>query len=422
MDDEHINLPLPGGPFSLLRVLVDYDGPQLFSVQSARTGTIFLANAVESDDERTLYLFSQVSPHLYENVVSGRALLRAAFTPPMAGRDTMALLAYSGGWILEQSPLNIDPIEEWLPHEDAVIRLHVDTLAAYEPSLLKQWADEQSREFVAIELEDSRTLRSEMPLIDLAAMLKQFQELTQASAQACIRGSNLASGFKLKTSDIKESVELSYAYSMAASFVAVVARSDGADTFLPKHPGLLQQSLARIHELLALVNRTPDDAIETLKAAPSVLRSGFKSFIDQVSLGEGDVRVDSVAPGQEVFSSEISKASSREFKRLLEAVPPREVEPSPFLAKLIGFNTRTGRFELEALAEIPEVPDVARISGTLHSEEKKKLLEELPKMTVGEDTRYWATVSVAYDLFGSSKDAPHFTLVWLELDEGQGEV
>jgi hypothetical protein len=105
-----------GGPLHIDQVLLDYDGPHLFTARN-QGGALFLALHGPAADQSDAWLYARTSTHRLNQLNQAKISLRQAMT--VHARGSVALVEYIGDepHIELLDPFSVD--EQFLPHEDS---------------------------------------------------------------------------------------------------------------------------------------------------------------------------------------------------------------------------------------------------------------------------------------------------------------
>lgn len=420
MPIDEIDLPLPGSPFRVRDVLIDYDGPVLFSIESLRLGSIWLLLDIDETPDSTTYLASEVGPTAYQAVALGHRDLRDAFSGELSSIATQALIKFSSlnGWSALDFPLASEPSDDMLPQSGARIRADIASTKEYDSLRLVEITESSNRSHTALEIFTVGPDSGEIEAPLLAQTLGNFQNTVWAIASEVSGTSHQKPQRALSPAQAKHETTWMYKESLAASFVAVLAAptAESEGVLLRRDWELLDKSTKTVVELIQAASRNANEALEQLSAHTKRTRREFRKLVKTVATIEGGIGIDQAIPGRPLSRAHLTREEAMLVEALMDA-KKAPTELPPFEASLVGMNVVSKRFELRPHVPIPELEDAKKISGELAAETADELLQELPKIPVGLDTRYSVTIRVALDDYSLTDESPKAQLVWLEIIE-----
>lgn len=327
------------GDLTLGLVLEYYDFPRLFTCRSA-TGQCYVVVSTYDDETESHWIYLPVSSLRLESLLAGGISLRDAFRQPEGGylfrlvsqhapqkHDVTYLLA-------EQVP------EEDLPAADYAITGQSDSFDPDVTLSAKQVAFATRRETFNYRIFPGKPGAYEIPARKLGGILTSTQELVDALGQAA-QGDPTVRG--PIPSELLERTRLNVSHSFRGSF--------GVQFRATQYSDLLDQSLiaAALVELFKLLQA--EDSADLLSSRLHALRgrvaSKYRRLLKELTDLESGIAIDwgsvsSVGGGEFQLSAE----QVRRAYAIVDRIDIEMAQEITVSGKLIGFNSRTQRYEL----------------------------------------------------------------------------
>ena len=394
------------GKLQIIEVLIDYDGPQLFSCMSD-DGRVWIATHAADDSESDLWLYARTTQSRLREIVRGRISLHTAFISP--SWNILELVRFDANQRAQVERVQPESVpEDWLPLPGEYLNLEQDSSEALRifdnnnrisltPSSVAplQGLEQLSSRLLnynyapsnyryapsRIDLPDFLLKPSPMWEMSPAALeyLKSIRTPTSVAAtqsgkfvvdlmlEGDARGTQVPVDGLAKVLSSLQMVVNSFTDSAASGEERSSARYFREDTQMnalavfPSSFGLrvesgvpalfanpaLLNALSRIVDLLSKARETDSIAdILRLTGTRSALR--FKAFIKALSQSPGNVRVEVGTPGQmESRKADLTKATLQALARFLDEEVQRSEESLMFTGRLIAISLKTKFFMLE---------------------------------------------------------------------------
>jgi|SRR5664280_882254 hypothetical protein len=363
------------GPLTLDEVYFYHDGPRFFSATSLTGRYLGLSTAEDQDTDS--YLYIHVSQGRFNQVRSGGFPLRRAFQEPEDGYLHVVVVGYA----TDPAEVSVaatrpgDVPETWYPLEGASLAIPTGTRPTLDLPNLAARSEQEGRALVALEVDPPSLMRTEYPLRALSRLTGTIQDVIHALAQE-ERGSPTSRG--AIPADVIAESELTFNYSLAASYALVLSASMG-DRLFPAN--LVEPAVSRLQALFGAV--TSHDQLGTLlrEYGPRT-KSKYRELLEAFEDDGTGARLILVRPAEETREAQITLEEVRSTLYLIVKSDPdaRSLDLDGVI--LVGVNLRTGTFEiLDKLANV-------RYSGYMQTE-AREAIEGLP---TGDQFLYRVTV------------------------------
>lgn len=382
-----MSLLLPDGPpFGRLEiddVWIRIDDPILFVARN-RSGSRFLFNAIDEDDDQIRYIAVPASGERITQIKSGGLPLRVAFVEPEDGAAFVVTADYERGRVDFDAvdPASLTASE--LPAPDVRLAVPVPTQAGFDSDELRRRAVSEGRTLLALRFDPPQLLRTEYPVRELGESLLILQSLTEALVQE--EEPDVTQRGPLPR-QIVEDAELAVVELQAASFVAVMATSPPQSVDSPSPPLRLEypRTSAALNHLIRLVSAASDESTLTVELSELGRRSVAKTkelfgvAVDQhTSLG-----LYLAEPSGQASEATVDEQSAARALLILSQAEEDRREIVLDDATLVGINLRTGVFELHSQSHDP-----SKLSGKMTETARS----QVAGMPTGDSYRYFATV------------------------------
>lgn len=234
---------LPYGKLEFEEVYFQHDGPRFFALKSSRFDMKLLGFCVDEDEERgtVTYIYLVLSSTRFRTVRSGGMSLVDAFKSAESG-DIWEVIADYNAVPPQNHVRQINEVpEEWLPANDAFLRLPTPTVDTFNSGQLVVESHEMFRSLMALELDPDQTNVTEIPLRSLGRVSNYLQDAMEALAQ---EEQGQRSTFGAIAGTILAEIQMSAMEIRAASFVLVVGIDRGWRTL--EYPEVVAGTMSRL--------------------------------------------------------------------------------------------------------------------------------------------------------------------------------
>lgn len=327
------------GELRLGRVLAYYDFPRLFVCQSA-TGQNYVAVSTFDDDEEFHWLYLPVSSLRLDSVMRGGISLRESFQAPEGGY-LVRVVSYEGERRPEVSYVLPEQVpEDDLPSVDYSIALDSPQSTMDTSLSPQQVASATRRETFDYRIYPDQPSQHEVPARKLGGILTSTQELIDALGQASqgdptVRGPLAA--------DLLQKTRVNVSHSFSGSFGVQFRSAQFSD--------LLGNSVlaAAVRELanLLLAQDSEDLLSNKLHLLRGRVASKYRRLLKELADIDSGIDLDwgSVEPsGGGRFH--LTAAQVRSAYAIVDRIDIAMAEEITVTGKLVGFNSRTKRYEI----------------------------------------------------------------------------
>ena len=326
------------GQVTIEDIIVQYDGPRLFSV-IAENGGRFVALLVDQDAYRSVYWYSAASEDRYRSLLRGELDVRSLFSAPETGVVLEAVTTVgeedaAARWdLIPPERLEGDrfPLEGYklrpAPRE-AVVAERGTILAA--AAAMRRMVARISFGFE----------RHEAPTGVVSLALSRLQDTIDAIGQYVLERPTERG---IIPDRVTSKTGLSFIATYAGSFGVELAAEEQSDLF---GESTVSRCFLKLLELLKM-----GDDTESLREAFSQLKGRtakrYRSLLQSLSEAETDVAFDVAEPGPNPPSSVVLReADIAKMISALYLADREQTEFEEFDADLVGYNRRTRSFEI----------------------------------------------------------------------------
>jgi hypothetical protein len=325
------------GKLELVEIYEYYDRPVLFTCRNG-TGTYFLAQADDIDDEAETWLYVGMSRLRFEHLRSGEIDLHDAFTDAEDEIVFEVRIPHNETESQEIKPLIAEQIQDdRLPMRGEFLKLPTPTLPSLDVDLPRK-ALQARREYMALILDFHTELRTEAPARPLGKILEAIQATVDELGR---RVSRLYSTGKSITPDLRRQVELSVTNLGSGSFnVELAARQSGLFD-----ETLLSDSL---EELVGILNIGAEESLLKQRLEYKSLATQYYRLLQalrEASVDTTEVRWASPVPGRSGVAR-ITALTIYQAIEILNSWTEREVRQFNVTGGLEGLLLIGKRFEI----------------------------------------------------------------------------
>lgn len=332
------------GRLTITEIFEFYDGPRLFTCESA-TGQKYLTTWAEEADEHDLWLYVPLSNDRLNIVRSGgmtvrRALLSAedhvfVVKTPFDEQDGDEVMLITSGSELDM---------EWLPDEDYSLDLETATAPpASESHELAQKAQREARSILRLEINPSTSKRTAAPTRDVGNLLVLTQNLLDNVGYSIMSdGDDVGERGQIPATSRFETSSEVIGLS-AASFVIDVASTRFASIF----DSTFEKSTDRIIEVLGTA---ADSAAltEKIRGLNKRAAKSFRKFVKHLSTLDGPATFVSASQNAQYKQADLSTDEIASLlARLNYLAPDEEQEPITGQFRLFRGDVDNGTFGAE---------------------------------------------------------------------------
>ena len=328
------------GRLEIVETYVYYDQPVLFSCKSA-AGHLYLAVAVDKNDEHETWLYVGVSAERLILIRSGTIDLHDAFAEPEDSFLLQEIIPYDDQTQPRMERIQPDQIsEDMLPMPGECLNLETKTLPALSNS--DEVAKSKRQEILNLTLNFDGVFRTEAPVAILGKIFGKLQDVINAIGMVRLQSQRI-------TEDLRSKMQISLLEVGAGSFDIRLASTKTVDLLNHSDFG------DAIDEFLKLLRAGSNE--EQLKEILEQLRSKvageYINFLKSLNESVIDTKITWASPNPDRGGTAyLSETQMQETIEILQRF--QEETPSTFkiTGTLTGAFLRSKRFEIETTEEI----------------------------------------------------------------------
>lgn len=335
------NLPVgsPLGTITIDHVIEYYDFPRLFTCRN-NTGQSYFALSVSDDDESFEWLYLAVSELRKSAILRGQIPLIEAFNSPESGYVVKVVT-----FVAERAPLVEYLFAEQIPGEDLpaadyVIQVSPEPLTQSFRETVEYVAIATRRETFEYKIFPGRQDIHEIPARKLGGILTVTQELVDALGQASFGEPTIRGPI---SGEILQRTRLQVSHTFSGSFGVQFLAADYSD--LLNH-SLVAKALSELANIF-LAKDSEDLLSRKLHSLRGRVTSKYRRLLKELSDLNSGISFEwgSLVPSMggtfEMTPGEVKSAYA-----IVDRMEVAMAEEITISGKLIGFNSRTCRYEI----------------------------------------------------------------------------